>query len=299
METKFAIGIDIGGTSIKSAVVSREGKILYFFDKKTPDNFDAFSLYLDRIINLYKNRQNISGIGIGIPGMIDFKSKNLVFLPHIKYLINKRIINQIENKYKLTCLMDNDAHCALSGLLFFKYKRTDKTIILLTFGTGTGSAIAISGKLYSGNKFSVAGLGEMIIDTNGRLCTCGRRGCLNAYTGAIGIKRIILNNLNQNISTKQLIGLIKTKDIRIKPIVEEISYHLGIGLANIENIFKPDEIIFTGKNSVLWKHLKKMALATFLDNQFGNKKHISTQIKISPFGVKTGVLGAASLVLSH
>jgi glucokinase len=299
MEEKYAIGIDIGGTSIKSGLVSSSGKIIDFFDKETPKNFNSFKKYLDYLINKYKNKgKKIIGVGIGIPGMINFKINKIIYLPHVKYLKNKNIQKIILKKHSLNCFIDNDAHVSLSGLLYFKYKnKTKKTIIMLTFGTGTGSAISIKGKLFSGNKSSVAGLGEMIINPKGRICTCGRRGCLNAYTGSIGIRNIIKDYFKKDFSIEEFFSLIEKKDIKAQKALKEISYYFGLGLANIINIFNPDLIVLGGKLSIFWRYAKRMSLFTMLNNQFGIKKQICNII-ISPLGQKTGVLGAASLVFN-
>lgn len=293
----YAIGFDIGGTTIKGGVVSSKGIVRDFFSEPTPHGLSEFKTFFKkRTQNFILLNKKIAGIGVGVPGMVDLKTKKLLFLPHLAYLKKFNIPKYLKTFCDLSCLIDNDAHCALEGQLLFNHFNQYSTVIMLTLGTGTGSAIAIHGELFSGSLHSVGGLGEMIIQKDGALCTCGRRGCLNAYTGSYGIRRLAKQITGHDYSPEILFRLAMRGDKKALSVLQSVGSYLGLGLANIYTIFAPELIVITGSISKAWPLMENSVRNEFKNNLFGN--HASNpRIKIAENVNKLGVIGAASLIL--
>ncbi len=288
----WAIGIDVGGSFIKSGLVCNNGSISHFSQKPTPQDIFGFKQAMADIVTGLMKRQPVTGIGIGMPGLINLQTQRVIYMPHLINLTKLDLIKFITTNYKLPCLIDNDAHCFLIGKLVFKKRYQGKTIVLLTLGTGTGSAIAIKGKMYSGNRISVAGFGEMIIDSDGEVCSCKRRGCLNAYLGEV-------NRKNKTcLDTLELKKLCDHGDQTSLQIIKEMGNKLGIGSANIINLLRPDYLIITGGVAKCFRYMKASFFESLNQNIFGGIKNTVTKIEISKQYIEGGVLGAGGLVLT-
>lgn len=305
------IGIDIGGMTIKGVAVDDNGNILT--EKAIPteaekgaerlcESIVSFARYLIDDIQTY----NHVGIGIGSPGIVDSQNGVVVFAGNLN-LRNYPLAKNVSQIIGLPVKMTNDANAAALGEAKFGAGKNYNDSILVTLGTGVGGGIVIDGKLFEGNKSAGAEIGHMIIERNGRYCTCGNKGCFEAYSSANALKQktaeeMILNansKMWQDYTPETVSG--KTafeyseKDETAQKIVEWYIEYLAIGLANIANAFRPQVIMLGGGICNEGDRLIKPLQKEFDKMLFGGTEYAPVKIIKATLGNRAGALGAAAL----
>lgn len=315
----FYIGVDLGGTNIVVGLVDENGHIVEKLQKPTYkargirricDDIIRMCIQIIETYNL--DDMNLIGIGIGAPGTIDRKKGCIVYSNNIA-VKDFDIVNYIKKKLgnlgrKIVIEVANDADCAALGEVKAGGAKGYESAIVITLGTGVGSGIVIDGKLFSGCQPGGAELGHQVIVYNGRQCTCGNKGCLEAYASATGLANIARDAAREN-SSSTLNTLVKGNldkmnarvpfdaakqgDQVARKVVDEYITYLAIGINNMINAFKPEIVLIGGgvsrqKDSLtfpLKKKLRGMA--------FGGQ--LMTEIRTASLGNDAGLVGAAML----
>jgi len=313
---KYIIGVDIGGTHTKVALLDLSGHILHKTDFLTKNYkserlIKAVFLAVESIIEKKNIRKrDILGLGIGLPGLVDFK-KGLVFcltnIPGWKNVALKRIL---ENKIGLPVFVDNDVKIMAMGELRFGAGKGYKNIICMTLGTGVGGAVIIDGNLYRGSSLVAGEIGHIPINEAGPSCDCGSSGCLEAYVG----REYFLNNARKRLRnapsaavmkmTKGDISLLTPEILReaavkgdrfSKEMWREMGLHIGNALAGVVNLLNPQIIIIgggmAGAGEVLFGSIRK-AVAKKSMRLPGR----AVKIVRARLGNDAGVIGAAEIV---
>ncbi len=184
---KYAIGVDLGGSSIKIGIVSETGKLINKISVKTEAEKGPKSVIEKIVHGIYdlteKSKYKISGIGIGCPGVVT-PGKGIVEKPPNLPGWDKVNIGKIISKeFKRQVFVDNDANAAAIGELTFGSGKKYKSFIMITLGTGVGGGIVIDKKIYHGDFGAAGEIGHISIDYNGPKCNCGSYGCIEAYAG--------------------------------------------------------------------------------------------------------------------
>jgi glucokinase len=279
---KHIIGVDIGGTHTKVALLDLSGHIIHKTDfptknYKKEELIEAVSLAVTGIAKKKKiQKRDILGLGIGLPGLVDFK-KGLVFcltnVPGWKNVALKKIL---ESKIGLPVFVDNDVKVMAIGELRFGAGKGRKNIICLTLGTGVGGAVIINGDLYRGSSLVAGEIGHISINEDGPACNCGSSGCLEAYVG----KEYFLNNARKKLRsasgaavmkmakgdisliTPELLREAAIKGDRLSmEIWQEMGAHIGNALAGVVNLLNPQLIVIgggmAGAGEILFGSIKK------------------------------------------
>jgi len=310
--SKFYLGIDMGGTSIKIAVVDDKANILEESSLDTDIKAQPKKVIND-IVNackILKYYGKVKSIGIGIAGDIDFKKGIVRFSPNLPRWKNVPLKKEIEKTTKKTVLIDNDANTACIGAFWLDLKSKSDNMICVTLGTGVGGGIIVDKKLYRGNTGTAGEIGHMTLEVNGNKCNCGNLGCAETYIGAKYLvsravelmktkssKNILKlsGNNNSNITPKILSAAAAAGDLTAKQIWSEAGEKLGVLLANIINFFNPDSIVLCGGISKAGEELLKHANKQIKSRAFKTAAD-SCKIVISKYTNKLGVVGAAMLV---
>jgi glucokinase len=258
------IGIDIGGTNIKCVLTDETGKVLSSGDTPTSEKAKEIDKSIIALIEklsskagIDKNR--IKAIGIGAAGSIDRKKGMVVTSPNILCWKNYPLAENIEKLSGIKTFLENDATVACAGYWWESHDTKIKTFVMVTLGTGIGGGAVIDGRLFTGQNGSSMEIGHMIIEADGKECTCGNRGCFERYASASALVEFAKANLKKYKSST-LHMRIKTEELNAKMIYEEavkkdelalksfdyISYYLGAGIVNIINIFNPEAVILGG-----------------------------------------------------
>ena len=300
----IAIGVDIGGTSIKGAAITDKGEILDRFSLKmdrpaSPEI--SFGAMCDEINEFLKNKpykNEIIGVGLGVPGILNRELGIVKSSPNMPKWINFKISDFVQKNLNLPVKIVNDASSAALGEAKFGTGKNYKNIVMITLGTGVGGGIIIDGKLYDGLGGTGAQLGHSVIRLNGRQCSCGRRGCLEAYASATAlIKQEADSELNkvENIDAKCVFDLARADDKLAKKLVKEYVTYLSEGLLNICNEFRPDLILLSGGVANEGYYLIKKIESYMKRHNYGYLNAPKVPIKLASLGYDSGKIGAATL----
>ena len=312
------IGVDVGGMSIKAALVSREGEIIYKSTKKTncleggPGVLlkDIKDLMLEHIEYAKKNDYLVKGIGFGIPGVVN-NAKGT-----IDYAVNLGVENLNLRDYlselKLPIALSNDANVACLGEERFGAAKDYKNVVMLTLGTGVGSGIVIDDKLFEGNEGKGAELGHDVIVIDGEQCSCGRKGCFECYASASALLRFTRQEMKRNKDSmmwkycngdiENVDGLTsfecaKKGDVSANLVVDTYVKYLSEGILNACNVFRPEVVLLGGGISNQDKYLTDKVTKYCADRNYGFKNTPKVEIRVASLKNDAGVIGAACLVM--
>lgn len=264
MNNTYSIGIDIGGTNTDIGLVRDDGRCLAKKNLPTNKYFDV-EVYVSDICNRIKVLMSengvaaIDGIGIAAPvgnyytGCIE-NASNLNF----KGVIN--LPNLFHEYLDVPVVVSNDANAAAYGELIYGGARGMKHFVMFTLGTGVGSGIVIDGKLVLGKTGGAGELGHAILIPEGRMCGCGRKGCLETYCSATGIRHTALEMLEsspeydgplskvkpEELTSKMVGDAAKAGDPLALKVFEKTGYWLGIAMANAVTFSSPEAIFLFG-----------------------------------------------------
>lgn len=307
----YYIGVDIGGTNIKFGAITSSGEILKKTSIKTKDNSQEIILSIiceikTIVFSLKDNK--LLGIGLGVPGLIDAKRGVVVYSGNLQ-MENVDLISQIKNEFNVPTKIENDANVATLGEHRFGNAKKYNSCVLLTLGTGVGSGIIIDGKLFSGERSAGAEIGHMVIEANGKECSCGGKGCFEAYASAKALKEMtkeaMRNNPDskmweigneQNVSGKTAFEFCE-KDQTAKQTVEKYLDYLSIGIVNVANVFRPQAIIIGGGVSYEGDRLLYPLIERLDKNIFAKGLGPKVELVLASLRNDAGILGAAALVM--
>lgn len=263
---KYSIGIDLGGTKILAGLVEKQsGKVISEVKNKTKKEKgnkkigDKILETLDELLNSSPvSKSDIASIGLGLAGQVDREKGILINSANLECK-DFHVKELIEQKYNIPVFCGNDVEVAALGELIYGAGRGFKDIVCIFVGTGIGSSIIKNGKIHYGASGSAGEIGHIIVDLNGRSCTCGGNGCLEAYAsrsaiesrilGAVkkGRKSIITEFTNAgSISSKHIKKSLDARDEVVTQYVNEAIEYLSGGIASVMNFYNPELIILGG-----------------------------------------------------
>ena len=310
----IALGIDIGGTSIKGAAVYDDGRMLDVFSLPVVKG-EPGETTINKLIDLvedYIKYQNIGkdlvGIGIGIPGLLDV-DKGVVTMSNNLGWEDLPIAQMFLDRMPYPVRIANDANVAAFGEAIFGAGKGVPYVIMLTLGTGVGGGIVLDGKLYEGNKGQGAELGHIVVEYGGRQCTCQRKGCLETYASATAIVRDTKEAMEQHpeslmhqIAEEQgkIDGRVAFKaarqgDLAGIAVVEQYIYHLSEGILNYCNIFRPNLVILSGGIANEGDYLFDRINAYLEKERYGYPRSPAVKVVPAKLGYDSGKIGAAAL----
>ena len=312
----IAIGIDIGGTSIKGAAVYDDGRMLDVFSLpviKGEPGEETINKLID-VVDEYIKKQNIAkdiiGIGIGIPGLLDVNKGTVVMSNNLKWE-DLPIVEMFQKRLPYQVRIANDANVAAYGEAIYGAGKGVPYVIMLTLGTGVGGGIVLDGQLYEGNLGQGAELGHIVVKYGGRECTCGRKGCLERYASATALvmdTTIAMDahpeSLMHRIAAEQgkIDGRVAFKAARQGDkagleVVEQYIYNLSEGILNYCNIFRPNVVILSGGIANEGDYLFDKINNYLLKEKYGFPRSPAVKVIPAKLGYDSGKIGAAALFL--
>ena len=312
---KYYGGIDLGGTFIKGGIVDEEGNILA--KDKVPTGVERpYREVVADMANLIKRLSGqagveICGVGVGSPGMIDSGRGVVVYSNNFGWR-DVPLVAELKKYFTVPVKVTNDANAAALGESFCGAGKEYASMVLVTLGTGVGSGIVIDNRLFEGNGSAGAELGHMVIRAGGEQCTCGRRGCFEAYASATALIRQTKRAMERDKESKmwQICGGelssvdgktafdgMRAGDRTATEVVEEYVSGLATGIINIANIFRPEAILLGGgickEGETLLKPLKKHISREL----FGGEENAPVELAAATLGNDAGICGAARLAM--
>lgn len=247
--------VDIGGTKIAVGVVDDSGKVLSRMEAPTDPN--RYSDALELIAHMLrktaqKSGVELTGIGIGSTGPVDpmlGEFGDVDFLPGWR---GKSPVKDLAQMFNLRVALENDGDAAALAEASWGAGRNRKRLIYITVGTGIGGGIVLDGQLYRGVDGAHPEVGHQVLDPAGPACSCGFRGCWESLAAGPAMAAWFANHApatypnRDGITAKQICELALQGDLVALQVVERESYYLGLGLANLINLFTPDAIVLSG-----------------------------------------------------
>ena len=312
---KYYIGVDLGGTSIKAGIVDEACRILAQSDCPTalPRPAEAVCDDLLKACAAILKQEglgwtDITGIGIGCPGTVNPRSGIVEYSNNLNWR-EFPMRDYLQSRTGRPVRMGNDANVAALGEVYAGSARGAQSAVILTLGTGVGSGVVLNAQIWSGHRYGAAEFGHMVIEQGGRLCTCGRRGCLEAYASATALIAFTKEAIGR--TPESLMGAIAAEtgkidgrtafeamrrgDAAAGEVVDAYIDYLACGVANIINILQPEIISLGGgisrEGDALLIPLREKAYA----QAFGGCDAGVTRIEACTLGNQAGMIGAAML----
>ena len=310
----YYIGVDLGGTNIAAGVVTEKGELLFKgsvpTDAKDTDNMvKDMSDLIKKICNDNNiPMSDIKSIGIGVPGTIDSKNGNVIYSNNIN-MSDFPIVKELQKHIDKPIFISNDANVAALGESVAGGAKDCDSVVVVTLGTGVGGGIILDGKIWEGHMSAGAEIGHMVISVGGEECSCGRKGCWEAYSSATALirdtKRAITKNPDSimcqiakekgKVSGKTAFDAAKKGDKAAQEVVDNYILHLSEGIANIINLLAPKCILLGGgvshEGDNLLNPLKKAVNLL----AYGGDRIEHADIKLCELGNDAGIIGAAML----
>lgn len=294
------IALDLGGTSLKAALVDAEGVIAAREQASTvgQDKDQIVATIVAMVKNLQGAAGEVAGVGLGMPGLLDPFSGVVHITPNLPFKEPFPMKEVLERETGLRSFVNNDANLAALGEWWKGAAAGAKNVVILTLGTGIGGGLIIDGKLFMGSKGFGAELGHITIANDGPPCGCGAAyGCFEALASGTAIIRAAQEEINPKIeNAKQVEELAQQGNEAARAIWEDEGKWLGIAIANYLNIFNPDTVIVGGAIAAAWPLFERRMMEEVRARAF---RVMVDHAKIMPakLGNDAGIVGAARMVL--
>ena len=308
------IGIDLGGTNIAGGLVDDNCNIIVSKsiptgrERPAPEIIgDMAGLIIDIVKTAGVSFDDITSIGIGSPGISDRVTGRVIYSNNIRW-DNISLTDEIKHYIKKDVFLDNDANCAALGEFAAGAAKGYDSAVIITLGTGVGGGIIIDKKLHHGFNSAANHIGHMSIVSKGERCTCGRRGCWEAYASVTALIRMAeeaakanpeskLNGiLNQHgrLDGRSIFQAVQAGDRAANDVADQYYYYVADGVTNIANILQPDVIVIGGGLSNLGDYLLEPIIDQVKKDVFCKEVPIPV-IKIAGLKNDAGIIGAALL----
>ena len=310
----YYIGIDLGGTNIKGALVSETGEIAREVSRPTRVGLGAEAV-CDGIAAVITelssgvDRTSLGGVGLGCPGTVDDETGCVLYANNLGWK-NFDLRAAVKSRTDFDLRIGNDANVAALAEALVGCAKGAQSAVIVTLGTGVGGGVVLGGKLLTGYTGAASEIGHMVIAENGEECTCGSRGCFEAYSSATALirdtKRTMAahpESLLHAIAAEQggvdgrTAFLAKERgDEAGAQVVEDYIEHLACGLTNLVNIFFPEVLALSGGVANQGDALLLPLRERVRERSFGSRYAVShTRIELCTLGYRAGVIGAAML----
>ncbi|WP_137597395.1 ROK family glucokinase [Paucilactobacillus kaifaensis] len=311
------IGVDLGGTTIKFAILTAQGDVQQKWSLRTnilddgqhivPDIVESINHHID----LYQmKREQFIGIGMGTPGTVDLEKGTVEGAFNLNWRTVQPVKEKIEAGTGLPFVLDNDANVAALGERWKGAGNNGSEVAFITLGTGVGGGLISNGELIHGISGAGGEVGHMNVEPDGYLCTCGNRGCLEQYASATGVVHLAQDAAEEYVGDSKLKAMIddgqeitskivfdlakKDDDFLANQVVDKVGYYLGLACANISDILNPQYVVIGGGVSAAGDFLLERVQKSFQRFAFPTVRE-STKLKLAKLGNDAGVIGAASL----
>ena len=316
----LVLGIDLGGTKILTAVADTQGKILSRDHSITPAKegqqavvksiMESVGRALDQA---HIAAADLTAIGIGAPGLSNSETGILFTYPNLPGWKDVPLRDIIEKELGRKAFLINDANAAAVGELYFGAGRGARNFIYITVSTGIGGGIIIDGKIYTGSSGTAGELGHMVIKDKGPVCNCGNRGCWETLASGTALAREArlmikegaatsiskyANGDIEKINAEAIHEAAQAGDKLANELIARTAYYLGVGLANLINIFNPEVIVIGGGLSNIGDMLLEPAFEEARHRAF-TQAYQAVRFARAELGRNSGVLGAAVFALEQ
>lgn len=316
----FLIGVDLGGTNLKTALVSVEGEVLQHDTRPTKgeEGPDAVIAAMEQAAREVAAAAGISpeavlAVGVGSPGPLNWQTGVVFETPNLKGWRNVPLAHNLSTRLGRPVFVDNDANVACFGEFWRGAGQNVDSMVLLTLGTGVGGGIVLGGKLLRGPDGTAAEIGHMCVRRNGRQCGCGAKGCLEKYASVTGMVRTARKGIEgghvsmltqmcggdlERLTGKMISEAVGQGDGFAAWVMQETGVWIGIGVGSLINLLNPEMVVLAGgmiaAGDVLFKPVRETARVQSFDVP-GDR----AEVVPAALGAYAGVIGAAGCALER
>jgi len=307
---QVVIGVDLGGTNLRTALLSPDGEVLDR-QKEATQAVVGWKQVVSRLIRNIQRLEavarqqgmDVAAVGVGAPGVIQMDKGIVVKSPNFPDWNNLPLKDELERALCLPVAIENDANAAALGEQWRGAGRGIDSMILLTLGTGVGGGIVLNDRIWQGADGMAGEIGHMTLIPEGRQCGCGNNGCLETYASARGIVRSYREALGSadtgasaDITSQQVYQAARGGETVARRVMKDMGRMLGIGIANLINIFNPQMIVHGGGVKDAWDLFIGATQEEIMRRAFQVPAE-RTKIVPSQLGDDAGMIGAAAVAL--
>lgn len=318
----FTLGIDLGGTNIAVGVVNEKYEIVGRGKVKTNADRPAEEIIADMAKACFLALENagltlddVDSIGIGAPGSIDPVNGYVLYTNNIPF-VNMPLVDTLKSYLgkDIKCYIENDANAAAYGEYLAGAGKGTNDFVIVTLGTGVGCGVVIGGKLFTGTNYAGTEAGHTVIIYNGEDCTCGRKGCWEAYASATALinqtKKAMLENKDSKMwdmvsgDIEKVNGLtafdgMRNGDATAKTVVDNYINYVACGVTNLVNVFQPDVLSIGGGVSHEGDNILVPIREFVVRERYSKNVQKQTEINAAKLGNDAGIIGAACLYKNY
>jgi glucokinase len=312
------LGIDLGGTKILTAVVTAGGEVVSRDRGATPAEAGHEAVVKSMLDSAGRalagarlTAADLLAVGLGAPGLSNPETGILLTSPHLPGWKDVPLRDIMERRLGRRVFLINDASAAALGELYFGVGRGARDLIYVTVGTGIGGGIIVDGRLYTGSAGMAGEVGHMVVDDEGPPCDCGNRGCWETLVSGTALAREARRRIGEGavtslleyaggdidgVSAETVHAAARAGDNLAKELMARAAYYLGVGLANLINIFNPEVVVIGGGLSEIGDMLLKPAFEEAGRRAY-KQVYQAVRFARAELGRDSGVLGAAAFAL--
>jgi glucokinase len=286
--TRFAIGVDLGGTNLRIAAVDNNGKMLEKITTSTQVSrgrdlvIDQMCATIQQTATKFRSSGELAGIGIGVPGIIEMQTGTVRESPNLPDWRDYPVRDEIERRLRTTVILENDANAAALGEKWLGAGASVDAMCMLTLGTGVGGGVVLNGHVWHGMTGMAGEVGHMNVDLNGPPCNCGSRGCLEQLASATAVKRMAVEaiatgkapelaramNEDPEFSSKVVHQMATQGDEPAKEIFQRVGDALGVALADLVNLLNLPMYVVGGGVASAWDAFAPAMMERIRKNSF-------------------------------
>lgn len=297
---RLAWGVDVGGTDCKVGVVDARGRVRAVTEFETPASPETAVREIERACTALAAEvgEGIDRLGLGVPGPLDLEHGVIVQAPNLGWR-DVPLRDMVADALGCPVVMDNDANAAAFGEAWVGAGRGARVLLLVTLGTGVGGGVVEDGRVFHGARGLAVEIGHMVVVAGGRACSCGKRGCVEAYFSAHALREQAAEigvGDGDPRGHRSLFERYAAGDPRIVPWLGHAIDVLAQGVAHAGVLFDPDRIVFTGGLTRSWDVYRDRLLEG-LQGDLGPAGPPPGGIGLTELGGRAGVVGAAGLAM--
>ncbi|NKQ53000.1 ROK family protein [Amycolatopsis sp. K13G38] len=309
-----AIGLDVGGTSVRAAVVDPHGSILDTARVGTPSDENALEDAISGVIDELRNRHDdVGAVGLAVAGFVANDRNTVMFAPHLAWR-NAPVADRITKRVGLPVTLEHDANAAALGEHRFGAARGAKVAALVAIGTGIGAGLLLDGEIYRGAHGVAPELGHLTVVPGGRACPCGKYGCWERYCSGTALaatavelmarypggSTVLAREMSEDpgsVTGRRVAGAARDGDPLAQRAVAELAKWLGEGLALVADVFDPEIVVIAGGVSGSAPLFLDEAREHYAAAVTGARHRPLARIRTAHLGDDAAMVGAAALAV--
>lgn len=309
--TQLTIGIDIGGTNLRAAVVDPDGQVLEVEQLPTPSTVDSLETAIAHAVGILRSRHTVGAVGLAVAGFVTADQERVRFAPHLPWR-DRDVRDRLTRRLGLPVVLEHDANAAAWGEEILGPGRDAATWALFAVGTGIGGALVTEGQIYRGSYGAAPEFGHLTVVPGGRACPCGKRGCLERYCSGSALETTalefiatgrhpdsmlagIFHSRPEEITGRSVVRLARDGDPLAMEVIDDFALWLGRGLSAVQEILDPELIVLGGGVSADADLYLPGARAEMEASVVGSGFRPMARVEAASLGSEAGMIGVALL----